>query len=120
MVDRWRSAFENSLRALRHLLRHEVAFRQEAIAFMAAVPAAFVISTDLEQFLLLIVVIVLVMIVETLNTALEAVCDAVSTDFNAQIGLAKDCGSLAVLMSMLIAGLVWGLAILDWLLGGSG
>lgn len=118
MLERWKAAFENSIRALRHMLRHEVAFRQETLVFIASVPAAFVIGRDLEQFLLLIVVIALVMIVETVNTALEAVCDAVSTEFNPNIQLAKDCGSLAVLMSVLIAGVVWSLAVFHWIAGG--
>ena len=115
MFERWNAAFGHSVRALRHMLRHEMAFRQETLVFIASVPAAYVIGRDLEQFLLLIVVIALVMIVEAINTALEAVCDAVSTEFSPNIRLAKDCGSLAVLMSILIAALVWGLAIFGWI-----
>ena len=114
-MERLWAAFGHSMDALRHLLRHEAAFRQEAVLFILGVPAAFVITDSLWQFLLLLVVIVLVMIVEALNTALEAVCDAVTEHHDERIKLAKDCGSLAVLMSVAIALGVWMTAFLGWL-----
>jgi diacylglycerol kinase (ATP) len=51
------------------------------------------------------------MIVEVLNTAVEAACDALSREFNADIQLAKDCGSLAVLLAVALVAGVWILAI---------
>jgi diacylglycerol kinase (ATP) len=50
---------------------------------------------------------------EVLNTRIEAACDAVSREFNIDIQLAKDCGSLAVLISIVLAGGVWGIAIIE-------
>ena len=57
------------------------------------------------------------MIVEVLNTAVEAACDAVSQDFHPQIELAKDCGSLAVLISVILVAGVWGIALAQRLAG---
>ena len=51
--------------------------------------------------------------VEVLNTGIEAACDAVSREFHIDIQLAKDCGSLAVLISVVLAAIVWGLAIVE-------
>jgi diacylglycerol kinase (ATP) len=55
--------------------------------------------------------------VEVLNTGIEAACDAVSREFHIDIQLAKDCGSLAVLVSVIIAMIVWGLAIVETISG---
>lgn len=110
-------AFENSVAAFRHLARNEAAFKQECILLAVAVPAAYFIAADLGSYLLLIAVILLVMIVEVLNTAIEAVCDAVSEEFDANIKIAKDCGSLAVLLAIFIAFAVWALAVANWLIG---
>jgi diacylglycerol kinase (ATP) len=55
--------------------------------------------------------------VEVLNTGIEAACDAVSREFNIDIQLAKDCGSLAVLIAVLLTSGVWLVAILERLFG---
>ncbi|MGO4838841.1 diacylglycerol kinase, partial [Rhizobiaceae sp. 2RAB30] len=68
-------------------------------------------------FALLIGSILLLIMVEVLNTGIEATCDAISREFNIDIQLAKDCGSLAVLISIVIALGVWGIAIVEWLVG---
>lgn len=103
----------NSARALRYLLRHEAAFRQEFAAFVLAVPAAWLLAGDLSGFLLLIGSILLILMVEALNTGIEAACNAVSRERDADIRIAKDCGSLAVAIAILIAAGVWGLALAE-------
>ena len=110
-MKRMTAAFFNSVAAWNHLIRSERAFQEEAIALAAAIPVAFFVSGDGWTRLLLIAVVMLVMIVEVLNTAIEAACDALSREFHADIKIAKDCGSLAVLMSIAIAGSVWALTI---------
>ena len=55
--------------------------------------------------------------VEVLNTGIEAACDAFSREFNVDIQLAKDCGSLAVLISVVIVAGVWGIAIIERITG---
>ncbi len=80
---------------------------------IAAVPAAWFLATSWRGYALLLGSILLLMIVEVLNTAIEAACDALSRDFNPQIELAKDCGSLAVLLAIVLAAAVWGLAAIE-------
>jgi diacylglycerol kinase (ATP) len=110
-MDRIVKAFFNSVAAWRHLIRSEKAFQQEAVLLALALPVAFLVAADARGWVLLIASVVLIMIVEVLNTGIEAVCDAVSPEFDANIKIAKDCGSLGVLLSILIAVAVWGLAI---------
>lgn len=103
------NAYFNSWSAFRHLLAHEKAFQQELVVLLISLPLAFMLSQDGLVRIMLVGAVILVMIVEVLNTAVEAACDALSRDFNDQIKIAKDCGSLAVLLSILIAASVWGL-----------
>ena len=110
-MKRMTAAFFNSVAAWNHLIRSERAFQEETMALAAAIPVAFLISSDGWTRLTLIGVVLLVMIVEVLNTGIEAACDALSREFHADIKIAKDCGSLAVLMSITIAGSVWALTL---------
>jgi diacylglycerol kinase (ATP) len=112
-MDRIFKAFFNSVAAWRHLIRSEKAFQQEAVLLALALPLAFFVAPDARGWVLLVGSVVFVMIIEVLNTGIEAVCDAVSPEFDANIKIAKDCGSLAVLFSILIAAALWGLAIWD-------
>lgn len=104
---RLRSALANSLRALSFLSRHEAAFRLELIGILVAVPVAVVLATSTVHCLILVGSVLAVMLVEVLNTGIEAACNAVTRDHNADIQIAKDCGSLAVLIGLIIAGMVW-------------
>lgn len=101
------NALLNSLRALKYLMSHEKAIIQESICFVISLPIAFYIAQDLGSFLLLIGAILFVIIIEVLNTAIEATCNAISRDYNKEIGIAKDAGSLAVLLSIVMAIGVW-------------
>ena len=56
--------------------------------------------------------------VEVLNTGIEAACDAISREFHIDIQLAKDCGSLAVLISVILVAGVWGIALAERITGG--
>ena len=105
------------MRAWNLLIRHEAAFRLEAVLLAAALPVAWIVTASGLGFLLLIGVILLLMIVEVLNTGIEAACDALSREFNADIRLAKDCGSLAVAMAAVVAGGAWVLALWNWAAG---
>lgn len=116
-MKRMIAAFYNSVAAWNHLIRTEKAFQEEAIALAVAIPTAFFISGDGWTRLVLIGVVVLVMIVEVLNTGIEAACDALSREYHADIKIAKDCGSLAVLLSIMIAGSVWAMTVWRLLVG---
>lgn len=112
-MQRLISAFQNSVRAFRRLIRHETAFQQELILLALAVPLGWFVASSWRGYALLIGAMLLLIMVEVLNTGIEAACDAVSREFNIDIQLAKDCGSLAVLISVVIAGGVWGIAIIE-------
>ncbi|HEU4986588.1 MAG TPA: diacylglycerol kinase [Rhizobiaceae bacterium] len=110
-------AAANSLRALRFLTANEAAFRLELILLVLALPAAYVLSATWRGFTLLIASIFVVMIVEALNTAVEAACNAITRETNLDIKIAKDCGSLAVAMAALMAIGLWVVALGEWLSG---
>ncbi len=74
-------------------------------------PMAFVVGEGLTQQLLLLVVAWLVVIVEVLNSAVEAVVDRVGTEHHELSGRAKDLGSAAVFLALSLTAVVWGLAI---------
>ena len=106
-------AARNTWNGLIAATRSEAAFRQELALLLIAVPLAFVIGTDLWRRLVLIGVVLLIMIVELLNTAIEKLSDHVTPDRNAAIGRVKDMASAAVGLSLLLAGLVWLLALAE-------
>ncbi|PSH69740.1 diacylglycerol kinase [Phyllobacterium brassicacearum] len=100
-------AFINSMRALRHLAKHEKAVQQELILFLLSIPLAAVVAPTVLSFLLLTGSVLFLIMIEVLNTGIEAACDAVSLDFHREIQIAKDCGSLAVLISIILVATVW-------------
>lgn len=89
-------------------IRHEASFRQELLLAVVLVPAAFWLGRDLIQILLLLMAVFVVLITELLNSAMEAVADAVSLDRHPLIGRAKDIGSAAVWVAFLMLFVVWG------------
>lgn len=116
-MERLIKAWLNSVRAFRRLATSEKAFQQELLLLAIAVPVAWFLSTSWRGYWLLVGAILLLMMVEVLNTGIEAACDAVSREFDIDIQLAKDCGSLAVLLSILLAFIVWMLAIVETISG---
>lgn len=93
--------------------KHESAFRQEALLALLAVPLAAWLATSASQFALLVSVWGLVLIVELLNSAIEALTDRVSLERHELSGRAKDMGSAAVFMALGIVMLVWGAALYE-------
>jgi diacylglycerol kinase (ATP) len=116
-MDRLIKAWQNSVRAFGRLVRTETAFQQELALLAVAVPLAWFLSTSWRGYALLVGAILLLIMVEVLNTGIEAACDAVSREFHIDIQLAKDCGSLAVLISVVLAIMVWGLAAVETVTG---
>lgn len=106
-MERLYHAFVNSGRAFSTLIRAEKAFQQEVGLIVVGVPIAWFVTGSWGAFALLVGSLLLLLLVEVLNTGIEAACDAVSREFNIDIQLAKDCGSLAVLISILIALGTW-------------
>lgn len=101
------NAVRYSMQGLVAALRYESAFRQELMLAAVLTPAAFWVGQNAGQILLLVGSLVLVLIVELLNSAIEAVADAVSLETNQLIGRAKDLGSAAVFLSLLLCAMVW-------------
>lgn len=117
-LQRWVNATRYSWQGLRSAVKHEEAFRQETIALFIGLPAALWIATTLWQAAILIASLLLIMVVEMINSALEALVDRVSTEFHELSGRTKDMGSAAVLLTIFIAMVVWGAAIWQkWLVG---
>lgn len=89
----------------------ETAFRQEAIASVVLVPAAFWLGNDWVETVLLAGTVVLIMIVELLNTGIETAIDRIGPEWHDLSKRAKDMGSAAVLLSLLLCAGTWALAI---------
>jgi diacylglycerol kinase (ATP) len=86
---------------------NETAFRQEAILACFMIPAAFWLGTTWLERSMLIATVVLVMITELLNTGVEKAIDRIGPDWHELSKIAKDLGSAAVLLSLLLCGGVW-------------
>ena len=98
-----------SYRGIIAACRHEAAFRQEMTLMLLMLPFAFWLGETAEQQILLIAPCVLVIIVELINSAIEAVVDRIGPEMHELSGRAKDMGSAAVLFSLLLVILSWGL-----------
>ena len=96
-----------SLSGLRLAYRGEAAFRQECWLAGAALVAAVLLPFEGLERPLLVAVTLLVLVVELLNSAIEAVVDRVGLELHVLSGQAKDMGSAAVLVSLLLWGWVW-------------
>ena len=89
----------------------ETAFRQEAIASFFLLPAAFWLGTNWVESALLAASVVLVMVVELLNTAVETAIDRIGPEWHDLSKRAKDMGSAAVLLSLLVCAGIWAAAL---------
>lgn len=108
------SAFVNSVAGLKHGFLHEAPIREELILFLISLPIAPFIARDGWHLLLLWSVILGILIVELLNTGIEALADEITLEHSQNIKIAKDCGSAAVLGATLIAVGVWGLSLWEF------
>ena len=106
-MDRVLHAFSYSMQGLQAAIRFESAFRQEAALALVLLPAAFWLGRSWIEVALLAGSVLLVMVVELLNSAIEAVVDRVSLDLHELAKRAKDYGSAAVLISLLWCGGIW-------------
>lgn len=106
-------AFGYSMKGMAAALRYESAFRQEVVLFLVLLPLAFWLGQSALQYILLISSLLLVLIVELLNSAIEAVVDRIGDEHNELAGRAKDMGSAAVFISLANVALIW--AAVAWL-----
>jgi diacylglycerol kinase (ATP) len=101
------NALRYSGQGLAAALRHEAAFRQELALAVVLTPLAFWLGQTPAEILVLLGTLVFVLVVELLNSALEALADTITLEHHPLIGRAKDLASAAVLLSLIFAGAVW-------------
>jgi diacylglycerol kinase (ATP) len=116
-MSRLLRAAVNSWKGFVAAARSEAAFRQELALLIMAVPLAIVVATGPWKRLALVGVVLMVLLVELLNTAIEKLADQLTTAESPGIGRIKDMGSAAALVAMVIAGLVWITAVAERLWG---
>lgn len=107
------AAFFNSMSALRFGLTREAALRGGMIALVLAVPVAPFLSLNPWKLLAMWGSLILILCVELLNTGIEKLADRVTSEHDELVKIAKDCGSAAVLMAILIAAGVWGIVLFE-------
>lgn len=104
-------ALLNSWKGLLGAFKAEAAFRQEVALAIVLVPLGFWLGNTPIEKALLVCSVLLVLIVELLNTAVETAIDRIGLERHALSGLAKDVGSAAVLLSFVVLLIVWGLLL---------
>ena len=106
------NAFGYSVEGFKAAFKHEDAFRQEVFLTVILIPLAVYFGKTPIERALMIASVLLVLIVELLNSAIEAAVDHTSTEHHALAKRAKDIGSAAVFIALAIVGIVWGLVLL--------
>jgi diacylglycerol kinase (ATP) len=97
-----------SIKGLKAAWRNEAAFRQECCVIAVLLPAAIFLGSDALERALLIFSLLLIFVVELINSALESTIDRIGPERHELSGRAKDLGSAAVLLSLIAAAVVWG------------
>jgi diacylglycerol kinase (ATP) len=105
-------AFGSSMRGLSGAYRDEAAFRQELALAGVVIPLGLWFGHGAIERVLLIAPVLLILIVELLNSAIEATVDRIGPERHVLAGLAKDIGSAAVLLSFVLLGVVWLIVLL--------
>lgn len=98
---------------LKAAYKHESAFRQEVWLAVIMIPLGFYLGQDWTDKAILIGSVLFVLIVELLNSAIEAVVDRVGDELHKLSGRAKDMGSAAVLISLIITAMIWTAVLID-------
>lgn len=104
-----------SILGLKAAYKHEAAFRQELWLAVLLTPIAALISESIADFAALLVVMLIVLIVELLNSAIESVVDRIGLEHHELSGRAKDLGSAAVSLALIVAGIVWLVQLIRYL-----
>jgi diacylglycerol kinase (ATP) len=106
-------AFGYSFQGFRHTWHEEAAFRQEVALSLLVIPAGLYMGHTGVERALLVSPMLLILVVEILNSAVEAVVDRSGTELHRLAGMAKDMGSAAVMLSFVLLGTVWFLILSD-------
>lgn len=97
-----------SIQGLKAAFKHEAAIRQEVALLAIAIVALIWLSLPVIETILMLATVVLILVVELINSAIEAVVDRVGTERHELSGRAKDIGSAAVLVALSLAAFTWG------------
>lgn len=108
------NAFGYSMQGLRAAFKYESAFRQETVLLIILLPLAILLGQNIVDYSILIGSLLLVLIVELLNSAIEAVVDRVGDEHHKLAGRAKDIGSAAVFVSLVNVGVIWSMYVFQY------
>jgi diacylglycerol kinase (ATP) len=114
-ITRLLRAFVYSFQGFVHTWREEAAFRQEVLLAVLLIPLGLYLGRSGVERALLVSPMLLILVVEILNSAVEAVVDRSGTERHPLAGMAKDMGSAAVMLSFALLGTVWLLILSDHL-----
>jgi diacylglycerol kinase (ATP) len=112
-ITRLLRAFGYSFQGFRQAWREEAAFRQEAMLALIVIPGGLYLGRTGVERALLVCPMLLILVVEILNSAIEAVVDRSGPERHPLSGMAKDMGSAAVMLSFVLLGTVWLLILSD-------
>lgn len=107
-IKRIINATKFSIDGIKATWQSEEAFRQEAVAAMILLPLSFWVAESVIEWILLVVTVLLLLLVEIVNSSIEAVVDRFGSDWHELSKKAKDAGSAAVSIAIAIAVLTWG------------
>lgn len=106
-LKRIKNATRYSCQGLKAAFKSEPAFREEILLASIMLPVAFWLDVSQVERILLVATVVFVLVMELVNSAIEAVVDRVGTEHHELAGKAKDIGSAAVMLAMLLTGYTW-------------
>ena len=96
-----------SMKGLKAAYIHEAAFRQEVWLALVMIPLGLILGDNAIEKVLLVGSVLIVLVAELLNSAVESVVDRIGSEFHELSGRAKDIGSAAVFIAMLLTGITW-------------
>lgn len=111
-IARLIDATSYSIRGIKACWRHEAAFRQEVALVLVLFPASFFIAKSAIQWLLLVSPLFLLLMVEMLNSAIEAVVDRIGAEHHELSGRAKDIASAPIMLCLFLIAIIWG--VIAW------
>lgn len=111
-INRWVKALGFTWLGLKAAYKHEEAFRQEVLLLVVSIPLAIWLGDNGIEMALMIGSVLLLLIVELLNSAVEAVVDRFGGEIHELSGRAKDMGSAAVFVAMINVAMVWLLVLI--------
>ncbi len=110
-IRRLVDAFGYSIAGIRHALRHEASIRQEIVLLAILAPVSAFLPVSRIEHLLLVLTMLVVGLVEFINSAIESAVDRISLEHHPLAGRAKDLGSAAVLVSLAMWAMTWAVIV---------